>query len=258
MPVKTPIPLAPYTKIFQDITVQMKTPVENLQATPTSLPTAEPSTSQWIKTLASGDFPTITPTPYNVAQVAYVCLAGKNTDTASQTVYWRMIKNGASVATGSTSVSAGYYYTVNAFFLGVVAGEVIEVRLWASATTVNWDYDGFQIQPSRIVTTEALNSPCYTNFKNVIACPTLVKGSPSVSTTYGMYVQHLDAFLTSVSSPTAFEMLYPKATYCLYRLYYGDNTVMNSASVITSASYRPYYYRNYVPLGISLVVWKLW
>jgi hypothetical protein len=258
VPVKTPIPLAPYTKLFQDIIVQMIAPVENLQTTPTSLPTTEPATSQWTKTLTNADFPTITPTPYNVAHVACVYLAGKNTDTASQTVYWRMIKNGASVATGSASVSAGYYYTVNAFFLGVVAGDVIEVRLWASATTVNWDYDGFQIQPSRIVTTEALNSPCYTYFKNVIACPTLVKGSPSVYAFGSIYVQHLDQNLQAINYATGFDVLYPKATYCLYRLYYGDYANLNSAIVSTSASYRPYYYRNYVPLGISLVVWKFW
>jgi hypothetical protein len=236
----------------------MKAPVENLQATPTSLPTAEPATSQWTKTLASTDFPSISPTPYNVAYTALVYLAGKNTDTATQTVYWRMIKNGVSVATGSASVSAGYYYTVEAFFYGVVAEDVIEVRLWATSANVNWDYDGFQIQPSRMVTTEALNSPCYTNFKNVIACPTLVKGSPNVAGTGNVYVYNVDALTVAMSAPTAYDMLFPKATYCFYRVYYGDYNSMNTALTSTSASYRPNYHRNYVPLTISLVIWKFW
>lgn len=258
MPVKTPIPLSPYTKVFQDIIVQIKAPVENLQATPTSLPTAEPATGQWRKTLDAGDFPTITPTPYNVAHIAYVCLAGKNTDAATQTLYWKMIKNGASVATGSLSVSAGYYYTVSAFFYGVVAGDVIEVRLWATSANVNWDYDGFQIQPSRIVTTEALNSPCYVNFKNVIACPTFVKGAPGVSTTAGYAPYHCDAFSLTLYGSSSFDVLFPKATFCLCRLSYGDYNNANNALTSTSPTYRPYYYRNCVPLTISLVVWKFW
>jgi hypothetical protein len=137
-------------------------------------------------------------------------------------------------------------------------GDVIEVRLWATATTVNWDYDAFQIQPSRVVTTEALNSPCYTNFKNVIACPTLVKGNPYASGTGYIYACHLDYSLISFSYPTAFDLLFPRATYCLYRLYYGDYSSMNAAVAATSSSYRPYYYKNVVPLGISLVIWKFW
>jgi hypothetical protein len=258
MPVKTPIPLSPYIKLFQDIIVQMKAPVENLQATPTSLPTSEPNTSQWVKTLASNDFPSITPTPYNVAQIACVYLAGKNTDSAAQTVYYKMIKNGITIAAGSAGVSAGYYYTVNAFFYGVVAGDVIEVRLWATSANVNWDYDAFLIQPSRIVTTEALNSPCFTNFKSIVACPVLVKGSPSPYSTYNLYVYHLDLYLANISSPTSYDVLFPKATYGLYRLYDGDYGISNNAAVTTSSSYRPYYYRNCAPLGISLVIWKLW
>jgi hypothetical protein len=258
MPVKTPIPLAPYTKIFQNIIVQMRAPVENLQATPTSLPTAEPATSQWSKTLASTDFPTITPTPYNVAYVACVYLAGKNTETAGQTVYWRMIKNGASVATGSAGVSAGYYYTVNASFFGVVAGDVIEVRLWATSANVNWDYDGFQIQPSRLVTAEALNSPCYVNFRSLASNPLLVKGNPSISTYYSLTPYHLDTALPTINAPASYDVLYPKATYCLYRLYAGDYSSSNTASVTTDSTYRPRYVTNYVPLTISLVIWKFW
>jgi hypothetical protein len=236
----------------------LKDPVENLQATPTSLPTTEPTTSQWSKTLAAADFPTITPTPYSVSHIACVYLAGKNTDTVSQAVYWRMIRNGTSVSSGSVGVSAGYFYTVNAFFYGVVAGDVIEVRLWATSANVNWDYDGFQVQPSRILTAEALNSPCYINFNSLATCPTLVKGAPNVYSTGSICVYHLDLFLTSITTPTIYDMLFPKATSSFYKLYYGDASNLNSALGVASSSYRPYYYRNYVPLGISLVVWKFW
>ena len=258
MPVKVPIPYAPYIKLPQQIIVKLKAPVENLQATPTPLPTTEPTTSQWVKTLATTDFPDITPTPYAVAYIALVYLGGKNTDAAAQTVYWRMIRNGVSVASGSASVSAGYFYTLNAFFFDVVAGDTIEVRLWASSSNVNWDYDAFQVQASRLTTTEALNSPCYTSFDFLVAAPVLTKGAPSASATQNVYIYHLDLNLTSINTPSFYDVLFPKAAYRLYRLHFGDNTSANTASLIASSSYRPYYNRNYVPLNIRLTVWKFW
>jgi len=258
MPVKVPIPYQPYIKTEQVITIKLKAPVENLQSTPTSLPTAEPSTSQYSKTLASTDFPTISPTPQNVSYVALVFLGGKNTDAASQTVYWRMLKNGVSIATGSASVSAGYFWTLNAFFFGVVAGDVLEVRLWASATTVNWDYDAFQVQASRLVTAEALNSPCTVNFIAFSVNPNLTKGTPAVYSSYALYPHHLDISLPSTGTPTVYDINFPKSNYGLYRINIGDYSYLNSSSLVTSSSNRPYYYRNYVPDTIKLTIWKFW
>jgi len=258
MPVKIPIPYAPYVKTSQLISISLKPIVENLQTTPTSLPTAEPSTSQWVRALTANDFPVINTTLYAVNYVALVYVAGRNTDTTARTVYWRMIRNGTSVATGSTSVSAGNYYTVNAAFHGVVVGDVIEVRLWASATTVNWDYDTFQIHPTRISTAEALNNPCYVDFKNVIVSPILLSGTPGAQTTGAYYPYHLDLISHNPNTPFTYDLLIPKAIYRLYRIHHGDVANLNTASVQTHASYRPYYIRHYVPILISLVIYKLW
>ena len=258
MPVKIPIPYAPYDKAIQRISISLRPAVEVLQTTPTSLPTTEPSTSQWVKTLTAADFPVITPTTYNVNYVALVYMAGKNTDTVARTVYWRMIRNGTSVATGSASISAGNYYTVNAAFHGVVVGDVIEVRLWASATTVNWDYDTFQIHATRVITAESLNNPCYVDFKNIIVTPILTTGTPYPQSTGNYYIPHLDLMSYSTNIPYTFDIIIPKSTYRLFRISHGDVANYNTASVQAHASYRPYYIRNFHPILIDLVIYKLW
>ena len=258
MPVKVPIPYIPAVKIEQTVRIILVAPIEDLQSTPTPLPTSEPQTSQWTKSLSSTDLPTIIPSTNYVRYVALVFLAGKNTDAASQTVYWRMIKNGSSVASGSSSVASNNYYTVNARFYDVYPTDVIEVRLWATSSNVNWDYSAFQIHPTRFATNESFNSHCYTEFLELILQPVLTKGTPGVGYTQPFYVCSMDYNITSVSSTSVFECLFPKIVNRIFKIHYGDYISQNSASVHTSSTSRPYYTQNYLPTEIYLKVFKTW
>ena len=130
-------------KIF---TVTHTSPVETVQATPTSLPTSEGTTPTKEYSLTDSDFPSISPSPYVVSYTAIIVLGGKNTDTASQTVHWEIKLNGSSIVSSSLSVSAGYYWTVQEHVDNVKSGDVIDVYLWASATSVNWSYDMYLVR----------------------------------------------------------------------------------------------------------------
>jgi len=253
-PVKAPIS---YFKGMQTVRLNYKSPVENLYDTPVDLPTAEPDTPQFSKMLTQDDFPNIilqSSQPFSCVYVATVILAGKNTAGSSLTVYYKVYNNGSLVASGSKSVSANYYWTLQTYCV-VSVGDVLEVKAWASGSGVNYDYDAYQVQVSRLVTAEALDSPCTIYFSSVVTQPALVKGSPYVISYNSYFVCHLDRFFWSTSSTVAYDVVCPKTTYGLFRIDGGDYSYMNSGTVLVSSSYRPYYYRNYVPNTIRLYIW---
>ncbi|MEM2263342.1 MAG: hypothetical protein QW160_03890 [Candidatus Bathyarchaeia archaeon] len=222
---------------------------ETLLGTPETLPTSEPATPQIGYTVQDSDLPLITPTPYSVKYVALLFGAGRCPTAA--TIYYRMKKNGASVKTGNASVSANNYYTWNCYFYDVKVGDVLELALWSSVSDSNWDYKAFQIQPSRIIPMSKLRllMPC--DFASLADQPVLTLGNPS-STSYSLYVCHDDVPLsTTINAAKRYSCLYAGDLMGLFRLNYGDYNNMNNAVSRTSASYRPYYYRNYVPAQIK-------
>ena len=124
------------------LNITYKSAQETLLATPQTLPTAEPATPQIGYTVAEADLPTLSMSVYSKKWVAYVIGAGKFVTIG--TLYWRMKKNGASVATGSYSVDSNYYYTVSAYFFDVAVGDLLELALWSTRTDSNWDYKAYQ------------------------------------------------------------------------------------------------------------------
>jgi hypothetical protein len=225
------------------LNITYQAPQETLLSTPETLPTSEPDTPQISYTVAQADLPTFNIPPYQKKWVAYLIGAGKAVTAA--TVYWRMKKNGASVNTGSSSVSANYYYTVNAFFYDVAVGDVLELALWSNQTDSNWDYKAYHIQVSRVILIDKprLLSPCY--FAALAVHPNIGLGTPNYS--YGNYYPvHCDQRLPATNTTLSIPFLYPQNTYGIFQLGYGDYSYSNGASVRTSATYRPYYYRNYV------------
>jgi hypothetical protein len=136
----------------ESYTITRPAPTENTGLT-TVLPATEPGTSQIIVTVASGDF--YLPTGL-VGQYIGVLLAQVlNNDGATRTVSYRMIKNGASVSTGSVSVSTTQRGRIQGYFsptavsgdnpgTGLKSGDVIELRLWSASSTnvqlVYWTY----------------------------------------------------------------------------------------------------------------------
>lgn len=236
---------------LKDLVITYRTPFEELQETPTPLPTSEPATSQIVYTVQEADLPTLSMTVEGRMFVVLIICAGKNTDTASRTVYYRMLKNGSSINTGSVSVSAGYFWTLNACFTNVAVGDVLEVRLWATSDLVNWDYTARQVHVSRV----ALMSKfplAILKFAEVAVQPVLTLGNPYPYATQGFYVYHRSGIYSARTSATEINWWLAHGTFKLYQIYYGDYSYVGSGLATTSSTYRPYYARHYVPARIQL------
>ena len=242
--------LTPLLTSLKTLNITYQTPQETLLGTPETLPTAEPATPQIAYTVASADLPTFNLPPYQKMWVAFLFGAGKAVTAA--TIYWRMKKNGASVRTGSSAVAAATFYTVDSFFNNIAVGDVLELALWSSVADSNWDYKAYQIQVTRLILLNKprLLLPC--NFAGIAAHPNLTLGNPSIYGTAGFFAQHVDKPLPSISAATLYRSLYPKDTYRLFRIYYGDYGYGNSSFLKTDATYHPCYYRNYVPTQIIM------
>jgi hypothetical protein len=241
--------LTPLLTSKKTLNITYQTPQETLLDTPETLPTSEPTTPQIGYTVQSSHLPTLSLLPYSKKWAALVIGAGKCVTAA--TIYWRMKKNGASVATSSTSVSANYYYTVVAYFFDVAVDDVLELALWSNQADSNWDYKAFQVQVTRIIpfNKPRLLMPC--NFAAVTVQPVLTLGNPSVSVNDGFYAHHLDKSLAQISAATLLESLFFKDTYGLFRISYGDIT-SNTTYATTHSTSRPRHRRNYVPTQIIM------
>jgi hypothetical protein len=244
--------ITPILTSLKTLNITYKTPRETLLATPEPLVTAEPETGQVYYTVAEADLPTFNMAVYSKKWVAVLVAGGKNAGDSAVTVYYRMKKNGVSVSTGSVSVSAGYYYTIMCFFYDVAVGDTLEISLWANLTGANWDYEAFQIQVTRLIlfNKPRLLLPC--NFESLATQPVLTLGNPYLVTSDALAPQHLDKSLPVISAATSYESLYPKSANGLFRIYNGDSGYANSGRTRTDSTYRPSYYRNYVPTQIIM------
>jgi len=238
--------LTPLVTSLKTLNITYQTPQETLLGTPETLPTSEPGTPQIGYTVASDGLPSFDLPPYQKKFVAVLIGAGKFV--TAGTVYYRMKKNGASVATGSNSVSANYYYTWNCYFYDVAVGDVLELALWSNQTDSNWDYKAFQIQVSRLIpfNKPRLLMPC--NFAALGTQPALTLGNPTV-TYSSLNPYHCDLPLPSITAANLYGVLYPNL-YGMFRIGFGDSSYPNTATVLTSSTYRPRYYRNWVPTQI--------
>jgi len=237
------------TKVFpqqgslKTINITYQTPQETLLGSSETLPTSEPTDPQIAYTVQAGDLPTFSLQPYSKIWIATLHPAGKFV--TAGTLSWRMIKNGGSVATGTISVAANYYYTISAFFYDVTIEDILGVKLWSNRTDSNWDYKAYFIRASRFVFFNRLMlfKPISYTVSNL---PVLTLGNPGVpyegqeriQLDSGQYIV-MDAVGTFL-----FEVCYQKTTYGLFRKYYGDVSYQNTMLSQTHASYRPYYYRD--------------
>jgi len=243
--------LNPALSGLKTINITYPTPLETLLASPETLPTSEPTTPQISYTVQSANLPILDFNVYSKKYVAVVIGAGKFV--TAGTCYWRMKKNGASVNTGSFSVSANNYYTVHARFLDVAVGDVLELALWSNQTDSNWDYKAFFVLLTRVVPTAnyAVLKPCNYTFTQL---PTLTLGNPSIVYTYGP-VFTFSGNLTETGRYGSFSSLsLPYQAYAenygLFRVQNGDFANTNAVSTRTSASYRPHYERENQPTKI--------
>ncbi|MEM2263331.1 MAG: hypothetical protein QW160_03835 [Candidatus Bathyarchaeia archaeon] len=253
--------LTPQYGSLRLFTINYATPREELLSTPITLPTSEPTDPQAVFTLQSSDFPTWSVNPYSVKYIACLYAAGRFP--TAGTLYWRMVKNGASVNNGNASVSANYYYTVNAWFLDVAPGDVLGVKLWSTVSDSNYDYKAIFVYPTRFFPFPTLNyKQIYANVKiwntdSPTLFPTLTLGNPTPwVTNYPCqgYIENgnATAWNLSLTGSFSFSCYSPHATFGLWRIWYhGDANNANAAGVQTDATYRPKYYRNYLNIKVQ-------
>jgi hypothetical protein len=225
---------------------------ETLLATPDTLPTAEPATPQVSYTVDSAWLPALDIQPCMKVYVAHLHAAGKCPTAA--TVSSRMKKNGASVNTGTISVSANYYYNIMPNFYDVAVGDVLELALWSSVADSQYDYKACAISISRVIIVNAdVMLPC--NFANYTTYPTLSLGTPTVYSqpAFRIYNDTLEVQLASAANVGAVKL---NKSYGLFRVYHADIYNPNAATQLSYSS-RPRYCKNYVPTQIILRGLKL-
>lgn len=258
------------------IILNTQPPVENLLGSPITLPTSEPSTGQWTYTIQQTDFPTL-PQGASFNRYAPILYFSGKTVTAN-TISYRVLYNGSSVVTGTTSsITANYYWTISIVNSAMAAvgggkpavGDTIEVRLWSSQSDTQYLYNAFQIIPSRPIVTKTLvlkdlwfSGDCsqLLTLGNPVAASV---SSWSVAIPYFTGTMNSPTPPSSVNSGNSISSLgssndlrisyFPmdNPTNGLGGAYFGDYGLATSVTLNTHTSYYPYYQRNRVPASIS-------
>lgn len=243
------------TPIFgsrKTLNVTYATPRETLLGTPETLPTSEPANPQIAYTVQESDLPTFDIKPYSTIYLGRL-LAGGQCVTAA-TISWRMTKNGANVATSVLSVSANYYYVVDACFLDVKVGDVLGLKLWSNQSDSNWDRSAIAIHPSRIyplptplykdVTISCVYSQSFTNFNAAVT------GSDGNAFVYNGHINIRASSYTAPWSLSGISLLACVSPYGMIRTGMGDSAVSNTARTGTGAT-RPSVVRFPVPSQLT-------
>jgi hypothetical protein len=178
--------------------------------------------------------------------VAQVVVAGKCVTAA--TIYYRMLINNTSIATGSGSVAANYYWTWNCGFFGagLKIGDVLAVKVWSNQTDSDWRHKGMTVMATRVA--PFLNRVYRNIFYSLSLAPAYTLGNPGFST-QGLRIWIMDtaSYMEQISASKTYEVQYPKYTYGLYRLQHADYSENNSAILRTSPSLYPNVSQNYYP-----------
>lgn len=115
-----------------------------------TLPTTEPATSQIIFTVQQSDLVNITPKAISTKHSALILASGKCVTAA--TISYRVLKNGVSITTASTTGTANQFWSQNHWrWYDVQVGDVLEVRAWSNQTDTTVDYTCLQLYPSAVV-----------------------------------------------------------------------------------------------------------
>lgn len=116
------------------------------------LPISEPAQPQYSVTLGAEHMPVWT--PYELPHIKTACLivAGTNPGPTTGFIYYRVLKNGVSVATGSQSVvGVAFWSHCHYRFFDVKAGDVLAVKTWADKPNAYiHDFYRVVVYPTRI------------------------------------------------------------------------------------------------------------
>jgi hypothetical protein len=227
---------------------------ETLQGTPTLLPTSEPAagSEQVTYTVGSGDLPGFSIPVSSVIYIAALAVAGK-VNTAA-TISWRMKLNGSSVATGSTAVAASTYYTLIVGYFNVAVGNVLAISLWSNQTDSNWNYNGYQIQPSQIMVDINMAYYNLTYVSPYTLYPNWSKGNPqNTASNYPYLYIGSYPFSVNINNTGLIATYLQLVTYGIFRanIYDTSGTYKNNGAIVTNATYYPLRASNYIPASIS-------
>lgn len=232
----------------QIINITLSTPVEELLDTPIDLPTSEPEIPQVTYTVQESHLPVL-PLEVSCVYTALLYFGGKNTGSTSAVIYYRIMKNGASVNTGSYNVSVNRFFTTSCYnFYDIKVNDVLGIKVWSSIEGVNWNYKAFAVCPASIKIDKKkqllLDFSCtYENY------PTLRLGNANSFNTTPFYVYNYNYRFACGSPITGGLALVSGTGGLILTVDCGDvnRFISNSSSV----SYCPYYIRNQVPVVIS-------
>lgn len=245
------VKISPIVSSLKTLTIALQTAQETFQGSPTTLPTSEPSAGneQISYTVQAGDLPTFNMVPSSKVWIAIIFGCGKFV--TAGTLYWRMKKNGASVATGSNTVAANFFYTREFYFFDVAVGDVLKISLWSNKADSNWDYNSYIIYPSRVNVSakkRLLANVIFTSFAGL----TLALGNPvMVQELYPWWICDDNYGALPLSAGKTFVAYYAGATKGLYQMNYGDYYLANDSSSRTHASDRPRYFKHMIPAVVN-------
>ena len=253
--------VSPVRMGLKTITVTYQAATETAQGVPVGLPAAQPGAAQVTWTVAAGDLPTESSNFRSRVHIGFVCIGGKNTDTVSRAVSFRIYKNGSSVQLNAKTVEAGYYWTAFIFCYNIAAGDVFTVYMWAAvANKCDWRYDAHQVQLTRPVVSlpEEILAPVI--YESISLQPTLSGGpnpAPDADSNHYLSWKTNGADIQTVAPTGSIQVqaLVPPDAAGLLQLRNGDQANPNVWAADSDATRCPYYHRNRLPLALS---WRNW
>jgi len=242
--------ITPVLSCLKELEITLNT-YENLMSTPESLPTEEPTTPQISITIGESDLPSITLKPDIARYVGVFLTGGKNESADAQTVYVKILKNGSAIKTMSASVSAGYYWTWEFFVRYVYLSDQIDIKMWATSSEVNWDYEAREFQPSKSVWFKDRILIFY-EIVEITKNPSLTKGNPYVKSYYWAEMFHKNSDDWIIPDITTYEGWSFGTENGFWVIYLGDIYKYNDGFMLSHSSYRPYYYQNKFPTKMRI------
>jgi hypothetical protein len=235
---------------------------ETLQGTPTAVPAAEPATAQISYTVSAvTHLPTVDSSGVVYSYTGQLAASGLNLTASARVISYRILKNTVSLTTGTYSCVASQYWTLRLYhssLTGIVAGDVIEVKLWcADATWLNWDYNYFAVSLSRIKpvndTRKCLFNVQLTDGAVVYPIATLGSAPTNASTTTDTIFGAESTVLLTLNSASngRYHLLKENSTNGILKRGAGDGT--NTSGGVSHATAHPYYWSGY---KITKIQWN--
>lgn len=220
---------APLFKGRVDVSISYPYPDEVPLETPVALPTSEPAEAQGRFVVSEQHVPSMTPFTLDHGLVALICVAGCNQFNGYRGLYYRALKNGVSVATGSTlsNIAPYQWYTACYMYSDIQVGDVLELAIWGTGVYMVWDYKSLEVYLTRVGPweTPVCELGIYTRTP-----PSHRKGTPDTlnDQTGGFHISNNDMheaeIVMSQSSWTTRRLVWSGAAYRLFRMENGDVT----------------------------------